>query len=118
MSAATKTWLLLATAIVSEVGGTIALKLTDGFTKPLPSLAVVVGYGAAFFLLAQVLKSMSVGVVYAIWAGTGTALVAVSSFVFLGESIEWPAWIGIALIVAGVVLVEAYSVAADEATAD
>jgi len=114
MSAPTKTWLLLATAIVSEVGGTTALKLADGFTKPLPSLAVAVGYGAAFFLLAQVLKSMSVGVVYAIWAGVGTALVAIVSFIFLGETIEWPAWIGIALIVAGVVLVEAYSLAAEE----
>ena len=114
MSASTKNWLLLATAIVSEVGGTTALKLADGFTKPLPSIAVAVGYGAAFLLLAQVLKSMSVGVVYAIWAGVGTALVAIVSFVFLGETIEWPAWGGIALIVAGVVLVEAYSPAAEE----
>lgn len=118
MSAATKTWLLLATAIASEVGGTISLKLSDGFTELLPSLLVVVGYGAAFLLLARVLRSMSVGVVYAIWAGVGTALVAIASFAFLGESIEWPAWIGIALIVAGVVLVEAYSVAAGETAGD
>lgn len=70
---------------------------------------MVFGYVAAFVLLALVLKSMSVGVVYAIWAGTGTALVAVVSALFLGEAIEWPAWIGICLIVAGVVLVEAFS---------
>jgi len=69
----------------------------------------VVGYVAAFFLLALVLKSMSVGVVYAIWAGVGTAMVAVVSALFLGEAIEWPAWIGICLIVGGVVLVEAFS---------
>ncbi len=70
---------------------------------------MVVGYGAAFVLLALVLKSMSVGVVYAIWAGVGTALVAVVSVLFLSEAIEWPAWLGIGMIVAGVVLVEAYS---------
>lgn len=69
----------------------------------------MVGYVAAFFLLALVLKSMSVGVVYAIWAGVGTAMVAVVSALFLGEAIEWPAWIGICLIVGGVVLVEAFS---------
>jgi small multidrug resistance pump len=76
---------------------------------------VVVGYGAAFVLLALVLKTMSVGVVYAIWAGVGTAMVAVVSALFLGEAIEWPAWIGICLIVAGVVLVEAFSGAEAEA---
>ena len=75
----------------------------------MPSVGVVVGYAAAFVLLALVLKTMSVGVVYAIWAGTGTALVAVVSALFLGERIEWPAWIGICLIVIGVILVEAYS---------
>lgn len=75
----------------------------------------MVGYVAAFVLLAMVLKTMSVGVVYAIWAGTGTALVAVVSALFLGEEIEWPAWLGICLIVAGVVLVEAYSGDGDEA---
>lgn len=75
----------------------------------MPSVGVVVGYVAAFLLLALVLKTMSVGVVYAIWAGTGTALVAVVSALFLGERIEWPAWIGIGLIVTGVVLVEGYS---------
>lgn len=76
---------------------------------------MVVGYAAAFVLLALVLKSMSVGVVYAIWAGTGTALVAVVSALFLGEAIEWPAWLGICLIVVGVVLVEAFSEGAPEA---
>lgn len=70
---------------------------------------MVVGYVAAFVLLALVLKTMSVGVVYAIWAGVGTALVAIVSTLFLGEEIEWPAWVGICLIVGGVVLVEAYS---------
>lgn len=109
MTAQTKAWLLLGTAILAEVAGTTALKLAEGFSKPVPSIAVVVCYSLAFVLLALVLKSMSVGVVYAIWAGVGTALVACASFLFLGEEIEWPAWIGIALIVAGVVLVEASS---------
>ncbi|MEZ5077928.1 MAG: multidrug efflux SMR transporter [Solirubrobacterales bacterium] len=105
----------MASAIASEVGATTCLKLADGFTKPVPSVGVVVGYAAAFVLLALVLKSMSVGVVYAIWAGTGTALVAVVSALFLGEAIEWPAWLGICLIVVGVVLVEAFSEGAPEA---
>jgi multidrug transporter EmrE-like cation transporter len=74
-----------------------------------PSVGVVVGYASAFLLLSLVLKSMSVGVVYAIWAGVGTALVAIVSALFLGEAIEWPAWIGIGMIVAGVVLVESNS---------
>ena len=117
MTAPTKSWLLLVDAILSEVGATTCLKLADGFTEPVPSVGVVVGYAAAFFLLAMVLKDMSVGVVYAIWAGTGTALVAIVSFLFLDEQIEWPAWIGIALIVVGVVLVESYSVS-DEPEAD
>ena len=109
MSASARAWFLLAAAIACEVGGTTSLKLADGFTEPVPSVAVLVGYGAAFILLALVLKSMSVGVVYAIWAGVGTALVAIVSLAFLGEEIEWPAWIGFALIIGGVVLVEAYS---------
>lgn len=106
---------MLGTAIASEVGATTCLKLADGFTRAVPSAGVVVGYVAAFVLLALVLKSMSVGVVYAIWAGVGTALVAVVSAVFLGEEIEWPAWIGICMIVGGVVLVEAYSGVGGEA---
>lgn len=115
MSAIIKAWVLLGSAILAEVAGTTSLKLAEGFSKLVPSIAVVVCYSLAFVLLALVLKSMSVGVVYAIWAGVGTALVAVASLVFLGEAIEWPAWIGIALIVVGVVLVEASSDAAGEA---
>jgi small multidrug resistance pump len=101
-------YLLLACAIVAEVIGTIALKASDGFTRLAPSILVVVGYGAAFVLMAQLLKfGMPVGTVYAIWASTGIALVAVAGFFLFGEALSGKSLAGIALIIAGVVLVEA-----------
>ena len=97
------TYLLLAGAICAEVLATISLKLSEGFSKPLPSILVVVGYVAAFSALATVLKpGMPVGVAYAVWAAAGVALVAVIGAVFLGESITAVQIGGIALIIGGV----------------
>jgi small multidrug resistance pump len=98
-------YVLLAAAIAAEVAGTTAMKFSDGFTKLWPSLATVVGYLVAFTLLAQTLKSMSVGTAYAIWAGVGTAAIAAIGMVFLGETATAAKLAGIALIIAGVVLV-------------
>jgi small multidrug resistance pump len=95
--------LLLALAIASEVGGTLALRASDGFSKPLPSALVVVGYGISFWLLALVLKEISVGTTYAIWAGAGTALIAVVGMAALGEPATALRIGSIALIIAGVV---------------
>ncbi|GAB3287461.1 DMT family transporter [Parasphingorhabdus pacifica] len=100
-------YMLLAVAILSEVIGTVSLKLADGFTKPLPSVLVVLGYAAAFAALAAVLKAgIPVGVAYAIWSGAGVALVALIGAAFLEESITPVQMGGLALIVTGVVTLE------------
>lgn len=102
-------WLLLAAAIVAEVIGTSLLKLSRGFTQLWPSLGVVVFYLLALFLLALTLRTLSVGVAYAIWAGVGIALIALIGVVLFGESLDLPALLGIGLIVAGVVVLQLFS---------
>ncbi|MFD6416651.1 DMT family transporter [Streptomyces sp. NPDC060194] len=97
-------YVLLAAAIAAEVAGTTAMKYSEGFTRLWPSVVTVVGYLLAFSLLAQTLKSMSVGTAYAIWAGVGTAAVAAIGMVFLGESASAVKLAGIALVIGGVVL--------------
>ncbi|MGW7071276.1 DMT family transporter [Streptomyces sp. NPDC054855] len=95
---------LLAGAIVAEVAGTTAMKYSEGFSKLWPSLITVAGYLIAFTLLAQTLKTLSVGTAYAIWAGIGTAAVAAIGMIFMGESAGTAKIAGIALVIAGVVL--------------
>ncbi|MEV7404254.1 multidrug efflux SMR transporter [Streptomyces sp. NPDC091267] len=95
---------LLAAAIAAEVAGTTAMKYSEGFTRLWPSLITVVGYLLAFSLLAQTLKTMSMGTAYAIWAGIGTAAVAVIGVLFMGESGSPVKVAGIVLVVAGVVV--------------
>ncbi|MFD7749001.1 DMT family transporter [Streptomyces sp. NPDC059698] len=95
---------LLAAAIAAEVAGTTAMKYSEGFTRLWPSLGAVVGYLIAFTLLAQTLKTLSVGTAYAVWAGVGTAAVALIGILFLGESGSPVKIAGIALVVAGVVV--------------
>ena len=102
-------YLYLAIAIIAEVIGTTALKATDGFTRPLPSLVVVVSYAAAFYFLALVLRVMPGGIAYAIWAGVGTVLIAVAGIVVFRQMPDWPAIVGMALIVAGVIMINAFS---------
>lgn len=102
-------YLYLAVAIVAEVIATNALKASDGFTKLVPSLVVVIGYGAAFYLLALVLKTIPVGLAYAIWAGLGIILVALVAAVMFRQIPDLPGAIGMALIVAGVVVISAFS---------
>ncbi|MEV7866052.1 multidrug efflux SMR transporter [Streptomyces sp. NPDC088124] len=95
---------LLAVAIAAEVGATTAMKYSEGFTRLWPSVLTVAGYVVAFLLLAQTLKTLSIGTAYAIWAGAGTALVAAIGMVFLGESAGALKLLGIALVIAGVVV--------------
>lgn len=96
-------YVFLALAIVFEVAGTSLLKLSDGFTRLWPSVGVAVGYGMAFWMLSLTLRTVPVGVAYAIWAGLGTALIAIIGAFFFGEQLGMVEVIGIALIVAGVV---------------
>lgn len=101
-------WLLFL-AIVAEVIATSALKASEGFTKFIPSIIVVAGYGAAIYLLSLVLRSLPVGIAYAIWAGLGIVLIViVGAFVFK-QIPDLPAIIGIGLIVAGVVVINLFS---------
>ncbi|MFE2301442.1 DMT family transporter [Streptomyces sp. NPDC059445] len=97
-------YVLLAGAIAAEVGATTAMKYTEGFSRLWPSLATVLGYVVAFALLAQTLKTVSVGTAYAIWAGVGTAAIAVIGTLFLGEGLTPAKAGGIVLIIGGVVL--------------
>lgn len=96
-------------AIVAEVVATSALKASVGFTRPLPSLLVVGGYGVAFYLLSLVLRTLPVGITYAIWAGLGIVLVTLVGIVVFGEKPDLPAVFGISLIVAGVVTLQVFS---------
>lgn len=102
-------YLYLAIAIVAEVIATNALKASDGFTKLAPSLLVLVGYGIAFYLMTLVLKTIPVGLAYAIWAGLGIVLVALAAAVMFRQVPDLPGVIGMALIVAGVVIISAFS---------
>ncbi|MEV0599123.1 multidrug efflux SMR transporter [Streptomyces sp. NPDC050315] len=97
-------YLTLGAAILVEVLATTAMKYSEGFTKLWPSLGTAAGYLVAFVLLAQTLKTMSVGTTYAIWSGAGTAVIAAIGMLFLGEAANAARLIGIALIIGGVVL--------------
>lgn len=99
----------LALAIVAEVVGTTALKASEGFTRLGPSVAVVVGYGLAFYLLALVLRTLPVGIAYAIWAGLGIVLVTVAGVLLYGEKPDLPALLGIAMIIGGVAVIQLFS---------
>lgn len=99
-------WWALAVAIVSEVIATSALKAADGFTRLVPSVVVVVGYGTAFYFLSLALKSVPVGIAYAIWSGVGIVLLSLIGWVFYGQRLDAPALTGMALIVAGVVILQ------------
>ncbi|GLY67300.1 DMT family transporter [Amycolatopsis taiwanensis] len=100
-------YLLLALAIAAEVSATVSLKLSDGFSKLVPSIVVVAGYGVAFVALAAVLKAgLPVGVAYALWAAIGVAAVALIGVLFLKEPINLTMIGGLVLVIAGVTLIE------------
>jgi small multidrug resistance pump len=102
-------YLYLALAIVTEVIATSSLKSCEGFTRLWPSLVVAAGYIASFFFLSLTLRSMSVGIVYAIWSGAGIVLVSVIAWILFGQKLDVPAIIGIALIIAGVAVINLFS---------
>ncbi|MEE2041534.1 multidrug efflux SMR transporter [Nocardiopsis sp. CT-R113] len=100
-------WFWLVGAIIAEVVATTSLKLSEGFTRLIPSVVVVVGYVAAFTMLSQSLtRGMNLGVAYGVWAAAGIALVAAIGALFLGESLTWVQVGGIALIIGGVMALE------------
>jgi small multidrug resistance pump len=96
---------LLAVAIVCEVGATVSLRASDGFSRPLPIVGVVLGYGVSFVALSFALKrGIGLGTAYAIWSGVGTVLVAVLGYLLFGDRVGWLAILGMALVIAGVVV--------------
>ena len=102
-------YLYLAIAIAAEVVATGALKASDGFSKLGPSIVVVVGYGIAFFLFSLALKTLTVGVAYAIWAGMGIVLTAIVGVIVFKEIPDTPAVLGMALIVVGGLVINVFS---------
>ena len=104
-----KTYLLLFLAIAAEVVATSALKASENFTRLIPSLLVVAGYGVAFTCLSMTLKTLPLGVAYAIWSGDGTALVAVVGWLVYRQQLDLPAIAGISLIIIGTIVLNLFS---------
>ncbi|MEU0545126.1 multidrug efflux SMR transporter [Nocardia sp. NPDC005978] len=101
------TLLLLGLAIAFEVTATVSLKISEGFTKVVPSIVVVIGYGCAFFFLSQALKrGMAIGVAYGIWSAVGVVAIAIIGALFLNETLTLVQMGGIVLVIAGVLALE------------
>ena len=102
-------WVYLISAIVSEVIATSALKASTGFSKPLPSVVVVIGYLVSFYFLSLTLKTIPVGIAYAIWSGVGVVLISVVAWLLYGQRLDLPALIGMGLIISGVMVINLFS---------
>ncbi len=102
-------WLYLGIAIVAEVIATSTMKATQGFTRAWPSLVVGIGYLVAFYFLSLTLRTLPVGIAYAVWSGIGIALVSLIAWLVYGQTLDGPAIAGLALIVAGVVVLNGFS---------
>lgn len=102
-------WLILFIAIAAEVVATSALKASDGFSRLWPSLLVVAGYATAFYCLSLTLKTIPVGMAYAIWSSAGIVLVSLIAWVFFKQRLDLPAILGMGLIVTGVLVIQLFS---------
>ncbi|MET3659856.1 DMT family transporter [Aquamicrobium ahrensii] len=103
------TYLYLFVAIIFEVVATTALKQADGFTRLAPSLITIVGYALAFYFLALTLRTMPVGIVYAIWSGAGIILITAIGWLLFRQALDLPALVGMGLIMAGVLVINLFS---------
>lgn len=104
-----KAYLLLMIAIISEVIATLSLKASDGFSQLLPSIIVVIGYAIAFYCLSIVVQSLPLGLTYAIWTGLGTVLITLFGLFLYQQQIDFAAWLGILLIIAGIIVIQLFS---------
>ena len=102
-------YLYLALAIFAEMVATSALKASEEFTKLIPSIVVLVGYGVAFYFMTLVLRTIPIGITYAVWSGVGIILIAVIGAIFYKEIPDLPAIIGMGLIIAGVAMIHLFS---------
>lgn len=103
------TYLYLAVAILCEVIATSFLKVSEGFTRPVPSLITAMGYAVSFYFLSLALRTIPTGIAYAIWSGVGIVLITTIAWVFQGQKLDAPALGGLGLIVAGVVVINVFS---------
>ena len=104
-----KTALILFFAVLSEVIATTSLKFSEGFTKLVPSIIVVVGYGLSFYLLSMTLKVMPIGIAYALWSGIGITLTVLLGKIIWNESLDWARVTGIILIIIGTLVINLFS---------
>lgn len=104
-----KTALIFFLAVLSEVTATTSLKFSEGFTKLVPSVIVVLGYGLSFYLLSISLKVMPIGVAYALWSGIGITLTVIAGKLIWNESLDWARIMGIVLIIAGILVINLFS---------
>lgn len=104
-----KTILIFFFAVLSEVTATTALKFSEGFTKLVPSVVVVVGYGLSFYLLSLSLKVIPLGTAYAMWSGIGIVLTVIAGLILWREPLDWTRGVGIFLIILGIVIINLFS---------
>lgn len=102
-------WIALAIAIFGEVIATTALKASNEFTRLVPSIIVIVGYGTAFYFMAISMRVLPVGIMYAIWSGMGIVLVSVIGWLVYKQTLDLPSIIGMGLIIAGVIVINLFS---------
>jgi len=104
-----KTALILFFAVLSEVIATTSLKFSEGFTRLVPSIVVVVGYGLSFYLLSITLEVMPIGIAYALWSGIGITLIVIAGKIIWNESLDWARVTGIILIIIGILIINLFS---------
>lgn len=102
-------WLYLFTAIIGEVVATASLKASDGFSKLIPSIITIIGYGITFYFLSLALKELPISIVYAIWAGLGIVLLSLIGVFIFKQNLDIPGIIGISLILVGAVIINLFS---------
>jgi small multidrug resistance pump len=102
-------WVYLAIAVVFETIGTTALKASNGFTRVGPSVLVALAYGVSFWLLALVLRTIPVGIAYAIWSGLGICMIAIIGYFVFGQRLDLPAVLGLGMIIAGIIVIQLFS---------
>jgi small multidrug resistance pump len=102
-------WLALAIAIMAEVIGTTALKASSEFTRIVPSFIVVISYAVAFYFMSISLRVLPVGIMYAIWSGMGIVLISILGWLVYKQTLDMPAMIGLAFIIAGVIVINVFS---------
>jgi len=111
-----KAWLLLLVAILSEVVGTLALKRTEGMTRLAPTLLMLISYGVAVYLLTLTVRHIPTSIAYAVWSGVGLVLITLGGFFFNGDKLTWGLVLGVALILAGVMVLNLTTQRRNEST--